>query len=114
MSRLTSTPKGFFIVRTRVADRRACSNGIARSSKTQGKVTELLGLFGETQFKIPSFDRAESAPQRSLRRHANDRAEAVRARRVGVRGAGHWRRGVPRRPAGPISLPRPAPLGVVI
>src|SRR5262249_18279581 len=45
MSPSASTSKGFFIVRTRVTDRRACSNGIARWSKSQGKVTELLCLF---------------------------------------------------------------------
>jgi hypothetical protein len=40
MSPSASTSKGFFIVRTRVTDRRACSNGIARWSKSQGKVTD--------------------------------------------------------------------------
>ena len=51
MSPSASTSKGFFIVRTRVTDRRACSNGIARWSNSQGEVTELLCLFGETWFK---------------------------------------------------------------
>src|SRR5262249_19915498 len=51
MSPSASTSKGFSIVRTRVTDRRACSNGIARWSNSPGEVTELLCLLGETCFK---------------------------------------------------------------